>query len=145
MDKKIIYVLVGIWILAVVGVGWAYFKESQGTRGGGVVPEPPAVTEPGIVTKAPVEVPIENGDDRCGMVDCHGMDIICGSGAAGVCTMEYQIGDKCRQFAQCGLVDGDCQLIESSEFESCKACVEKCIADFGDSSEVFECEANCGE
>lgn len=87
------------------------------------------------------EEPIVSGE--CGIENCHGMDIVCGPNPAEVCTMIYMLGDKCRQYASCGVVEGECAPILSEQFNSCKACVENCIADHGDEIEVFNCESNC--
>ncbi|MCS7092710.1 MAG: hypothetical protein NZM26_05195 [Patescibacteria group bacterium] len=79
----------------------------------------------------------------CGIANCHGLDIECGKPAE-VCTMVYQLGDKCRQFARCAVMNGKCQHIENDEFKTCKACVEKCQIDFAESvEEAFECESRC--
>jgi hypothetical protein len=60
--------------------------------------------------------------------------------------MMYQLGDKCREFAKCGVVDGVCQLIENAEFTACKSCAQKCEKDFSnDPGQAFSCESRCGE
>lgn len=80
---------------------------------------------------------------ECGIENCHGMDIVCGSNPAEICTMIYMLGDKCRQYASCGMVHGECAPILSEEFNICKACVENCITTHGDGIEVFNCESKC--
>lgn len=83
---------------------------------------------------------------QCGIENCHGLDIVCGANPADTCTMMYQLGDTCRQFAECGQVDGVCQQIENPQFTACKHCVQKCEADFpNDSEKAFACESTCGE
>lgn len=83
-------------------------------------------------------------DTNCGIENCHGLDIACGPNPAEVCTMVYQLGDKCRRFAQCGIVNGSCQQIQNQDFEDCKACVQRCEAEFGDfADKLFECESRC--
>jgi len=134
VNKKIIFFGLVVLVLVLAGAGLAYFRKSS------IMPEPPIVPEPGV-TGEPTAV----ADENCGIENCHGLEISCGPNVAEICTMEYEIGDKCRQFARCGFVDGKCQVLSSVEFEACKACVEKCISDFGDSEAVLECEANCGE
>ena len=85
-------------------------------------------------------------DESCGIENCHGLDIVCGPNPAEVCTMEYRFGDKCRQFAKCGVVEGTCQLIDNPQFTTCKACVEKCEGDYkNDTDRLFTCESKCGE
>jgi hypothetical protein len=86
-----------------------------------------------------------NTIEKCGIENCHGLDIECGTPVQ-MCTMEYQLGDKCRQYAKCGVVSGKCQQIESPEFTACKSCVQKCENDFpNDPDKAFVCESQCGE
>ena len=85
-------------------------------------------------------------NSSCSMENCHGLDIVCGPNPAQVCTEIYQLGDKCRQFAQCGVIDDVCQLIENPQFTACKACAIKCETDFPkDPEKAFACESQCGE
>ena len=61
-----------------------------------------------------------------------------------MCTEMYQLGDKCRQYAKCGVVSGTCQQIESPEFTACKSCAQKCENDFPNNPDkAFECESKC--
>lgn len=88
----------------------------------------------------------DSGADNqaCGIENCHGMDIKCGPNPAQMCTMEYRLGDKCRQYAKCDIVNGKCQQISNAAFDACKACVQKCEADFAnDPMKAFDCESNC--
>jgi len=79
---------------------------------------------------------------RCGIANCHGLNIICGPNPPQFCTEMYQLGDFCRQFAKCGIVGSDCVQIESPDFEFCKICVEECEKfDYG--QQAFECEDKC--
>ncbi len=83
-------------------------------------------------------------DIVCGITNCHGLDIICGSDIPDACTTEYRIGDNCRQYAECGVIDGLCRQITSPEFTICKSCVAKCVSEFsGDGAAMFECESKC--
>ena len=87
--------------------------------------------------------PLASGE--CGAANCHGLDIECGQSAQ-MCTEMYQLGDRCRQYAKCGVVNGKCQQIENQEFNICKACALKCDQDFPDNPEkAFMCESRCGE
>lgn len=87
-----------------------------------------------------------NSTARCGIENCHGLDISCGPNVAEMCTMMYQAGDRCRQFANCEIRDGQCRLAQSNQFESCKNCVTKCENDFLNNPEkIFSCESMCGE
>lgn len=82
--------------------------------------------------------------NQCGIENCHGLEISCGPNVPEYCDMKYSFGDRCRQFAQCGLVDGKCQQIENSVFTDCKICVEKCQENFAqDFIQLSNCESNC--
>ena len=81
---------------------------------------------------------------RCGIENCHGLDITCGSNMPQACTEIYEFGDRCRQYASCNIVDGECQLVEGIEFEECKSCIEKCLEDSQENTaEAFQCESKC--
>lgn len=83
----------------------------------------------------------------CEMQNCHGLDISCGPDAPEVCTMIYQAGDGCRQFASCQIVNEDCKPILSEEFNKCKQCVQDCYkkypSDDLETTDFFECESQC--
>ena len=99
----------------------------------------------GLVPPAPINPTTPPVSSECGIENCHGLDIVCGKPAE-MCTEMYQLGDKCRQFARCGIVDGECQQIESPQFDTCKACAQKCEKDFpSDPDKAFMCESECGE
>jgi len=58
--------------------------------------------------------------------------------------MEYQLGDKCRQYARCDSSGGSCTLVKDPKFDSCKSCAEQCAAKAGsDGAAAFACEAKC--
>lgn len=78
---------------------------------------------------------------RCGIENCHGLDIVCGPNPPDFCTELYQLGDFCRQFAYCEIVGSNCQLAPDLRFDQCKSCVEKCEQLSG--QEAFECENEC--
>ncbi len=83
-------------------------------------------------------------DQICGIENCHGLDIKCGPNVPEACTMMYQIGDNCRQFATCEIIEGYCEHTYSKKFADCKTCVEKCIADNPDNNiNLFTCESKC--
>ncbi len=86
-------------------------------------------------------------DAPCVVTSCHGLDIKCGSAGPEACTMEYQLGDFCRQYAHCAIVEGQCQLKESRLVEECISCVELCDSglDGSDPTKAFECEQECRE
>jgi len=96
----------------------------------------------------PVASPVSTGNPvgtTCGFTSCHGLDLACGTHAPEACTMLYQMGDKCRQYAQCTSgSDGSCSLVTDPKFASCKACVEQCAAKAGsDGISAFDCETKC--
>lgn len=94
------------------------------------------------VKDAGAEDPGEPGS--CVIEDCHGMDIVCGPKKPDACTEIYALGDYCRQFAACAVIDGKCQPAQSKLFDECKACVEKCAIDFAQENEkMFACENDC--
>jgi len=83
---------------------------------------------------------------KCGIENCHGLDITCGPNVSEVCDMMYMAGDNCRQYVGCQIVDGKCQLVKNQKFDLCKSCVEKCSVDFKDDQiKFFECESKCTE
>lgn len=80
----------------------------------------------------------------CKLQTCHGLDIVCGASEPRMCTMQYQIGDKCLRYAQCGVQNGACGQIVTQAFQACKACVQNCMqAHQNDPQGVFACEAQC--
>lgn len=82
--------------------------------------------------------------EPCGIQNCHGMEISCGKNVAEMCTMEYQLGDKCRSLASCQNVNGSCNVVQQPGYTSCVSCVEQCNkTSGGDPAKAFECEAKC--
>jgi len=85
-------------------------------------------------------------NQKCDITSCHGFDIECGPDSPQMCTMEYRLGDFCRQFAQCQVLQGECQFVENSTFMNCRSCVTQCDADHPeDPMAAFECENDCRE
>lgn len=113
MAEKIVYVILAVIVVAVAGTLFSY------------------------ALRWPVS------SQKCGIESCHGLEITCGPNIPDVCTMIYQFGDRCRQYASCGKVNGECQLVQSAKFDECKSCVEKCLRDFQDVIEASECESKC--
>jgi hypothetical protein len=111
------------------------------TSGGKVTPTPvPTIPTP-IATTVTAETPVLSA---CGLTTCHGLDLACGTNAPQMCTMEYRIGDRCRQYASCDTGAGGCSLILGPQFIACKTCVEKCQTAAGpDSLSAFSCEEKC--
>ncbi len=87
------------------------------------------------------------GAEECRVTNCHGMDITCGRTEQLPCDLMYMVGDRCREFAECVETGGTCRFRSNPKFESCKVCVEKCIADFRSPDQMVEqlsCESACG-
>ncbi len=94
------------------------------------------------------DVPIPNpiAPATCGVQECHGLDLTCGSDVPQACTAMYQLGDGCMQFFECETANGQCGPKENTKFAACKTCVEQCMVkanDLKDPSEVFSCESEC--
>lgn len=99
-----------------------------------------------IQIEDPIKEPPVKISNQCEVMNCHGLDISCGSGPAKMCTEMYQIGDNCLQFARCGVVNGTCQQIENPQFTACKSCALRCQTNFSNSPEqALSCESNCGK
>ena len=80
----------------------------------------------------------------CQRENCHGLDIKCGANSPDVCTDMYALGDKCLQYAECSVVDGDCQVKANSQFDACRSCVADCAEKYqSDATLMFECEGKC--
>jgi len=93
----------------------------------------------------PIKLPPQISE-KCGIENCHGLDITCGPNVADVCTEIYMAGDNCRRYANCQTIDGQCVLEKTPKFDSCKSCVEKCGIDYKDNQiEFFQCESKCAE
>lgn len=82
--------------------------------------------------------------EKCGLENCHGLELSCGPNVPEACTFLYQIGDNCRQYAKCEVVNNRCQLKTNPKFAECKSCVEKCLAEFAnDPVKTSACEGQC--
>ena len=90
------------------------------------------------------ETPVPSGQARCGIENCHGLDIKCGPSIPEACTFIYEMGDFCRQYARCEMIGGNCQLIEDPKFSQCEACVKRCIDQSKDAGVILsKCEEEC--
>lgn len=97
-----------------------------------------------LTLKSKKTASLPSAPHRCGVQNCHGLDVSCGSNIVGLCTMEYQLGDRCRRFAQCQVKSGNCQTTYSSDYQSCKSCVQKCNKQNPkDPAQAFQCESTC--
>ncbi|MEI7433458.1 MAG: hypothetical protein WCJ93_04320 [Methanomicrobiales archaeon] len=80
----------------------------------------------------------------CGIQNCHGMEISCGPQVVEMCTMEYQLGDKCRSLASCQNINGSCTVVKQEGYTKCVSCVEECNRTAGnDPVKAFDCESRC--
>jgi hypothetical protein len=88
--------------------------------------------------------PIPTITSSCGLETCHGLDVKCGTKPVQMCTEMYSIGDRCLRYVKCGVVNGACTQIDTSDFNRCKTCVETCTAKYSDNIErQFACESQC--
>jgi hypothetical protein len=109
------------------------------------VPSDPS-NQPPVPQDPNEQQPIGNQTANCGILSCHGLDIECGADVPEMCTMEYRLGDFCRQLADCQVVKGTCQFVENSYFMNCKSCVHDCeVLNENDPAKAFECESQCRE
>lgn len=89
----------------------------------------------------------DNGTPKpaCGIENCHGLAMTCGSKVPEACTEEYAFGDRCRQFAACKIINNECTLLKSEKFDTCASCAQKCKENYqNDISKAFDCESRCG-
>jgi len=94
-------------------------------------------------SKLPQKIP-SISSEKCGIENCHGLEITCGPNIPKTCTFEYQLGDRCREFAKCEIIEGKCQLVKSQKFTDCKICVENCLKKHqNNQEELFRCEEKC--
>ena len=52
-------------------------------------------------------------EPKCGIENCHGLNITCGPNIPEVCTENYMLGDCCRRYASCEIIEGECKLVKS--------------------------------
>jgi len=107
-----------------------------------------AKVTPAPLPATPVPTAVPSGTptlSTCGFTTCHGSDLACGTNAPQICTDEYRIGDKCRQYAHCDTSGGSCTLVtDNPKYINCKACAEHCAIQAGaDSLAAVSCEEKC--
>ena len=126
-NKNLIYGIIIAFVLIISAIFiWSNYQIQVQER-----PDKPIKLPPQIIGK-------------CGIENCHGLDITCGPNVPEACDMMHIAGDNCRQFASCQTIEGQCKLDKSLKFDSCKACVEKCERDYSnDQIKFFECESGC--
>jgi len=84
---------------------------------------------------------------KCGIEQCHGLNITCGPNVPEACTTLYKLGDFCREyFTGCEIANGVCtkkvDASADSRFFMCKACVSNCET-LSNPTEAFRCESEC--
>lgn len=82
-------------------------------------------------------------ESNCGLLNCHGVDAACGFDAPQMCDAMYRMGDFCRQYISCQVVDGQCRAVTREPFEACRACVLECEKIKDDPAGAFACESTC--
>lgn len=82
----------------------------------------------------------ERAIENCGISNCHG-PVECGE-AVDVCTLEYKLGDMCREYASCEQTTSGCELRKTSKYDACISCIDTCL-ELSDPQEAFSCETEC--
>ncbi|HBH45779.1 MAG: hypothetical protein A2445_01370 [Candidatus Jacksonbacteria bacterium RIFOXYC2_FULL_44_29] len=118
MQNKPLIIIITLIALFGLGVGYWYFKGAKNST----------LDSPGV----------------CSLENCHGLDIKCGPNPPQVCTESYMVGDRCLQYAKCGVQNGQCRQIENSQFTQCKLCIQICVdANKADNIKLFDCASKC--
>ena len=86
--------------------------------------------------------PQGRAEEQCRIQNCHGLNIQCGLSRPMACTAMYQLGDFCRQFAECQMVEGECRFVSNDVFARCKSCVQDCELNRAEVN-PFVCEVKC--
>lgn len=73
--------------------------------------------------------------NKCVIQECHGPFFSCGEPQKIACTLEFRLGDYCKQFATCEQVGSSCELKEDPRLSKCQECVQVC--------EKFQCVEKC--
>jgi len=76
----------------------------------------------------------------CGVSNCHG-PVECGE-RVDACTMEYRLGDLCREFASCEETSKGCELSTTKKYDTCIKCIDTCTQ-IENPQESFSCEDRC--
>ena len=84
---------------------------------------------------------------KCGIEQCHGLELTCGADVPDACTELYKLGDFCREyFAGCEIANRICtkkiNVSADVRFFMCKSCVSNCEK-LSDPTKAFECESAC--
>lgn len=101
-----------------------------------------------FIPKLISNIPGGNDSNVCEIMNCHGLEMQCGSNPPDMCTEEYKLGDNCRIFATCSNSGGTCSFKPSADFTQCKSCIEECIDTYSGSEEItmqFSCAESCSQ
>ena len=89
-------------------------------------------------------IPVTTEQISCGFSNCHGIDLACVQNPPEICTTQYKLGDRCRQYLHCESSGGTCSLVKDAGFSTCKSCVEACQLRGGnDDLWTQSCEEKC--
>ena len=100
------------------------------------------VTAEPTATVAPTELPTAVA--VCGIENCHGLTVTCGSNVATLCSSEMDPGDRCRQYASCQVESGSCTLVKESKFDKCVSCVKMCESSYYNNPNMMDdCSNKC--
>lgn len=102
-------------------------------------------TEPTTIA-TPTEIPTTIA---CGVENCHGIPLQCGSNVAASCTSDntaenLYAEDQCRQYASCQIVEGTCQAVTDSKYSKCISCIQNCANSFpNNKNQLIDCSQSC--
>lgn len=131
----------GLFIAFLILIFFVAGCTSNPSPGGGTLPPVTTIALPTGTVTFPSVTAGSPGASTCGFTTCHGLDLACGPNPPEVCTALYTLGDKCRQYASCSSANDACKLVTTPQYDSCKACVQKCGG--ADPAEIFTCEEKC--
>lgn len=133
MKNRYLFVISGILVLAALFAAGC----TQTTQQQVVV-----TTAPPTTTETPTETPTVSA---CGIENCHGYTLQCGSNIATSCTSDIDAGDRCRKYASCQVVSGTCQLVkEDTRYDKCGACVQQCESTYyNNPNQLNDCADRC--
>jgi len=86
----------------------------------------------------PAPSPSPSAPIVCNIHPCHGLAVECTTAPPEACTEIYMMGDFCRGFVECTIVDGKCAVAPSAKFTECKECLAKCAA-----AKKKDCDESC--
>ncbi|MDD1703089.1 MAG: hypothetical protein LUQ31_08945 [Methanoregula sp.] len=125
-------VLLVLVVIALFSAGCTSSNTTQETVATTIPP-----TETTAVTTVPTAV-------VCGVENCHGVTVQCGSNPVQACTNEIDAGDRCRSYASCQVVDNVCQVVTQTKYDKCTACIQSCKDSyFNNPNMLDDCVQKC--